>query len=164
MCTTRLNAGIRMFNFCTICLFLFVMTFGACTGSQVSPTSQTSPQYMSISVFPNQTVFVEATISDNKFVSLKRVESVSNPNITLTFKLSSMDGGKSMMLSVKNPFASNVKYNIDMVDFKGNLHHTSSCPAIARGGAFEDWPHPIPELRVSNFRFLEAPENMHCTY
>jgi len=101
---------------------------------------------MSISVFPNQTVFVEATVNDKKFVSLKRVDSVSDPNITMTFRFFSTDGGKSMMLDVKNPFDRFVKYNIDMVDFKGNLHHTSSCPVLSRREGFEFWPHPIPEL------------------
>jgi transposase len=58
---------------------------------------------------------------------------------------SSMDGNKSMMLSVKNPFGCFVKYNIDMVDVKGILHHTSSSPVLARGTVYKSWPHPIPE-------------------
>ena len=52
---------------------------------------------------------------------------------------------KSMMLSVKNTCGSFVEYNIDMVDVKGNLHHTSSSPVLARGAVYESWPHPIPE-------------------
>ena len=129
---------------------------------QMAPTSVTPSQDMSISVFPNQTIFVEATVYDNKFVSLKRVDTVSDPNITMSFRFLSTDGGKSMTLRVKNPFDRNVKYNIDMVDFKGNLHHTSSCPLYRE--AFEMWPHPIPELRISNFRFLEPDEKTGCIY
>jgi len=152
-------------KFRTLCLFFCVITFGACTGSQVSPTSQTSSQYMSISVFPNQTLFVEATVYDNKFVDLRRVDSVSDQNITMTFRLFSTDGGKSMTLNVKNPFDSFVKYNIDMVDSKGLLHHTSSCPVLSRREVYEFWPHPIPELRISNFRFLEPGEKQGlCIY
>jgi len=153
-------------DFRTTCLFLCVVTFGACTGNQVSPTSQISSRYMSISVFPNQTVFVEATVYDNKFASLKRVDSVSDPNITMTFRFFSRDGGKSMTLNVKNPFGRFVKYHIDMVDLKGNLHHTSSCPVLSRREVFEFWPHPIPELRITNFRFLEpdADEENACIY
>jgi hypothetical protein len=119
---------------------------------------------MNISIFPNQKVFVEATVYNNKFLSLKRVDSISNPNITLTFQFASMDGGKSMTLSVKYPLGSVVKYNMDMVDFKGNLHHTSSCPVAARVEGFELWPHPIPELRITNFRFLKPDEASVCAY
>jgi hypothetical protein len=74
-----------------------------------------------------------------------------------------MDGNTSMMLSVKNPFGSFVKYNIDMVDAKGNLHHTSSRPVLTRGAVFESWPHPIQELRITNFRFLKPEDAIVCT-
>jgi hypothetical protein len=153
-------------NLPTICLFLCVMISGACADSQVSPTPQTSSQHTSISVFPNQNVFVEATVDDNKFVSLKRVDSVSDPSTTMTFRFYSTDGGKSMTLNVKNPFDRFVKYHIDMVDLKGHPHHTSSCPVLSRLEVFEFWPHPIPELRITNFRFLEpdADEANVCIY
>src|SRR5215831_650563 len=162
MCRIRLSAGITRINFCTVCLLLLVMTLGACAGGRFSPTSGTSSQDMSISIFPNQSVLVEATVYDKKFVNLKRVDSVSNPNITMTFRFYSTDAGKSMTLNVKNPFDRFVKYHIDMVDIRGNLHHTSSC-AVNRE-AFEMWPHPIPELRISNFRFLEPDEKTGCIY
>ena len=163
MCGIRLNTGITINNFRTITLCLFVLMLAACTGGQFSPTSVSSSQDLNISMFPNQNVFVEATAYDNKLLSLKRVDSITNPSKTLTFTFAGMDG-KSMMLSVKNPFDSRLKYNIDMVDSKGNLHHTSSCPAVAQGWGFELWPQPIPELRITNLRFLKPDEEIVCNY
>ena len=115
-----------------------------------------------ITIKPQNKVYAELTITDGEIVNVIQAESVLNPEKTVTFEFSETDHGT--MLSVQNPFEQPIKYHINMVDFSGNFHQTSSCPVMAGGGAFESWPHPIPQLVVSNFRFLGDDQGFTCTY
>ncbi|NVJ61073.1 MAG: hypothetical protein HWE27_11830 [Gammaproteobacteria bacterium] len=117
-----------------------------------------------LSLLANEKVFIEAELIDGRFVNFKMVEEITNPEKTIVFNFTQMEGKVDMMLSVKNPFPKRMKFHLDMIDFKGNLHKTSSCPVIARGGVFEMWPHAIPELLVSNIRALEESDSMSCVY
>jgi hypothetical protein len=51
-----------------------------------------------------------------------------------------------------------------MMDFSHKPHQTSSCPAVARGSAYESWPHPIPELIISGLRLLDDKGEVSCIY
>ena len=117
-----------------------------------------------ISLLPGETVYVEADLVDGKAVNLKSVSSIEKPESTLTFTFEQEDDDIGMVLSVKNPFSANLKYHLDMIDFQGIPHHTSSCPAIATGGAYEMWPHPIPEIVVSDIHVVTEKEGFGCVY
>ena len=150
-------------------MIILLALLSGCAANQPNPapeaaTNSATESSTQISIFPDEQVYVEATVKDNKIVSIRNVHTLSNPGSTLTFKFSKMDGGKGMMLSVKNPLDNAIKYHIDMVDFKGGLHHTSSCPNMAGLSVFESWPHPIPEIRITNFHFAASNEGSVCIY
>lgn len=113
-----------------------------------------------LSLLPGDTLYIEAVVMNGVVSGFYQVDQIQDPDSTLVFEFSQLD----MMLTVKNPFSQMLKFNADMVDFQGNLHPTSSCPVMAGGNAFEHWPHAIPELRLSNFRTLEATDSVNCEY
>jgi len=140
-----------------IALFLTVLA-GCSSQAEKIPANQSSSE---ITILPSEEVFVSAELVDGKIENVARVPKNVNPNQTIVFKFEKSDMG--MMLSVKNPFPVPIKYHINMIDAKGNPHQTSSCPAIAKGGAFENWPHPIPQLSISNIHVIEG-GNFNCVY
>ena len=97
-------------------------------------------------------------------VGLKKVSNITDQSSTLTFNFMKSDNGKSMILSVKNPLPSPVKCHIDMVDYQGRLHDTSSCPVLGGLSIYESWPHPIPEIRITDFHFASEKEKTVCVY
>jgi hypothetical protein len=117
-----------------------------------------------LSLFPGDKVYIEADLIEGQFVNLKQVDEIFSPEKTFTFDFQQMEDEVNMTLSVKNPFSKLIKFHLDMIDFAGEAHQTSSCPVIAGGGVFEMWPHAIPELVVSNLRSLEDTEKMTCIY
>jgi hypothetical protein len=115
-----------------------------------------------IEITPEQKLFVEIIVENGKVVQLLPVTEIKKSDITATFNFTKLD--KGMMLSVNNPFPKSMKYNIDMIDSKGNAFQTSSCPVGAGISVFESWPHPITKLEIKNFRFLEDTEEIKCVY
>lgn len=117
-----------------------------------------------ISLLPGDKVYVEAEFNDDMVTKLTQVSEIVNAEKTIVFDFKQMDGKVDMMLSIKNPFEKFIKFNLDMVDFAGQPHQTSSCPVLAGGLAFEAWPHPIPEIIVTNVMFLNDGEPLVCKY
>lgn len=116
----------------------------------------------SITISPNIKYFAEVTVEDNKITKVALVDSIKNPEITITFDVTEMD--KGTMLIAENPFKETIKYSVDMIDRKGKAYPTSSCPVIPKGSAIENWPHPIPHLIIKNFHFLDKKSNVGCEY
>jgi hypothetical protein len=140
----------------------FTALLAGCTASH-QPLTQKTPNTTAIfSIFPGAPIYAEATVNDDGNISLTEVDKVVNPSITLTFNFTKYDS--SMMLSVKNPLNKTIKYHLDMIDYKGNPHNTSSCAVIAGLSVFESWPHPIPEIRISNTHVASKNEEGMCTY
>jgi len=116
-----------------------------------------------ISILPGDELFIEADEVDGKLINFRQVDAIVNQNVTLTFSLSQMSTGLGMMLSVSNPFAKNIKYHLNIIDFSGRPHQTSSCPVRAGLSVFESWGHPIPELILSDMHFVEQ-DAASCIY
>ncbi|QDP01224.1 hypothetical protein [Thalassotalea sp. PS06] len=120
-----------------------------------------------ISILPGESFLVEAELVDGKLVNLKEVKENSNPAKTIAIDFQQMDDSVHMMLSVSNPFENvALKFNMDMIDFTGTPHETSSCPILPRGSGFETWPHPIPELVLTNPVTIDVSEmkTVNCVY
>lgn len=121
----------------------------------------------SISIMPGESFFVEADLVDNRLVNLREVPEIKHPEKTITLSFTQSGPGLGMILSLKNPFDDvALKFNMDMVDFEGNPHRTSSCPALANASIYESWPHVIPELIISNPVAIPASEmtSVSCVY
>lgn len=137
---------------------LFLSACATAPGSGTSP----SVDAPAIAVQAGQKVYVELEMSNGEITGIKQVSEIRHPDITMTFNFTKADFG--MMLSVKNPASVAVKYHIDMLDYDGKLHKTSSCPVPAGLSVFESWPHPIPEIRVKDFRALPSGATVGCVY
>ena len=147
--------------------FLFLLSLSflcACTGAR--STNATTPNVGStqLSILAGEQVYVEVAVQNKMIVGIKKVRNVIDPNNTMNFKFMKDENRKIMTLSVENSLTSPVKYHIDMVDYRGGLHNTSSCPVLAGKSVFEIWPHPIPEIRVTNFHFASEEEETICIY
>ena len=121
-----------------------------------------------ISVFPGETIYVEAEASGNRLVNLRAVEAIEHPEKTLTFQFSQKPGPPSMMmLVVTNPFKQTMKYHASMMlPTSDKLAKTSSCP-VGGGGrmAFESWPSAIIQLVLFDFRLLgEGTQQTACEF
>ena len=144
--------------------FLSLSFLCACTGARSTNAATPIVASTQLSIFPGEQVYVEVAVQDNVIVGIQKVSNIIDPKSTMNFQFVRDDNRKLMTLTVENPFATPVKYHIDLVDYQGKLHHTSSCPVLAGGSVYETWPHPIPELRITNFHFASGEEQTVCIY
>jgi len=117
-----------------------------------------------LSVLPNEKLFIEAELQNDTLTNYRWVESNQHPDKTLVISLTQMEGALSMLLTLKNPFDVILKYHLDLVDFEGELHPTSSCPVLPGISAFETWPHAIPELIISEVHVIPESQAQTCVY
>lgn len=118
-----------------------------------------------ISILPGEELLIEADLLEgDRLGNFRQVTAMQNPEKTIRFSFTQMDTSVGMMLSVQNPFSFPIKYNLDMIDFEGNPHQTSSCPVGGNMSVYEMWPHPIPELILSNMRVLAESAKSVCIY
>lgn len=118
-----------------------------------------------LSILPGDVLLIEAEVIDGQRIgNFKLVAENVNPDKTIRFSFTQMDSSTGMMLSVKNPFPFNIKYHLNMIDFKGKPHQTSSCPVRQNLSVYESWPHPIPELILTDMRILKDGDNLRCIY
>ncbi len=111
-----------------------------------------------VTVVPGDTVYIVGEIADDKLINLEAVANPKEgvPTITISFS-QHLDGENRMMvLMVKNPFDRPLKYHAGMqvIDNEGLLKTTTCAvrPGLTTG---ESWPHPIVELQLFDFRFLD---------
>ncbi|MFZ6743954.1 hypothetical protein ACO0LC_12050 [Undibacterium sp. JH2W] len=116
-----------------------------------------------ISVFPGETVFVEASII-NGAISLKQaVSSNAHPERTLVFKFQQMDKQKDMLLEVENPFPEDIKFKMGyMQTDSSKIYATSSCPVRGKLKLFEHWPYPIYQLLITQAKVLSQSDKRVC--
>jgi hypothetical protein len=112
-----------------------------------------------ITVYPNETVNVEARLAEGRLVELVAVREVRDPARTLAFDLKQdpkLGDGTHMMLQVKSPFPGVLKYRLGMMLPSGDeIRKTSSCPLRSGIPVFEHWPHPIFQLVAADFRAVD---------
>lgn len=161
LCMYRVVLSREIMRIALVTLLLVCALFG-CSATVQTQSTATVMANTVLSVTPGSPIYAEATINNDGSIMLVKVDRIRDPKNTVTFDFSKSDNG--MMLSVKNPLDKEIKYHLDMIDFKGNPHITSTCPVGAGRSAFEMWPHPIPELRVSNVHVALNSEQGICIY
>ena len=113
-----------------------------------------------ITVFPGETVTVEARVEGERLVDLAAVETSTHPERTLVFTLNqepSIGDGTGMVLKVQSGFLGVPKYRLGLMRLDSHrLLKTSSCPLNQGQAAFEQWPEPISQIVASSFRFVDA--------
>lgn len=109
-----------------------------------------------VSIFPGETLFVEADRDENRLVNLRAVKRVRDPDRTLELKFWQDKGKPDMFLKVNNPFPKTMKYHAVMMLLDSDkLYKTSSCPVLAGKIAIESWPHAVFELLLFDFRLVK---------
>jgi hypothetical protein len=113
-----------------------------------------------ITVYPGETVYVEASIEGDSLVGLTAVPTKVHPEKTLVFRLRQDPGigdGAGMILQVESPFAEVLKYRLAMMLPTGDeLVKTSACPLHPAKTVYESWPHPIYQIVATDFRVVDA--------
>jgi hypothetical protein len=146
-------------------LLLFLVACGSTGAAEKRSSSEPRPPALkgqSLTIFSGETLFVEAERAGDELRLERIVERPVHPERTLTFKFRET-GYRNMMLTVENPFDKALKFDLGMAAHAGGpFSRTSSCPVIARGSVFENWPHPIAQLVVVRFRFLADDTEMRC--
>jgi hypothetical protein len=108
-----------------------------------------------ITVLPGETLLVEAEERAGRLENLKPVVAMRVPERTLVIKFKQRENSVNMALTVSNPFPRHLRYSIGMiVPGQDGALQTSSCPAIPKGQAFEQWPHPIFQLIIRDLVLL----------
>lgn len=132
---------------------------------QTIPLYWPAAQGNQISILPGDELLIEAELlAGNMLGNFKQVTEIHNPEKTIRFSFTQQESGVGMMLSVKNPFPFQIKYRLNMIDFSGNPHPTSSCPVRANISVYELWPHPIPELILTEMHRQKDSDSMSCVY
>ena len=145
-------------------LSLFLLLIAGCLPAHTTDRSAAVGEDAPLSIHPGEQIYFAITMDNNTIVDARIVDAITDPESTLILKLIEMDDGKGMILSVENPLTVAIKYHINMVDYQGKLHATSSCPVGAGLSVYEAWPHFIPELRFTNIHVASEEEKTRCIY
>lgn len=138
-----------------------ILFLSGCTAGDTKENSRVAVSVGEISVLSEVKAVVLITSVESKITDVNQVKDDLEIQGDITFSLSKM-GDNGMMLSVQNSLNMIIKYDIEMIDYQGVRHYTSSCPVMPGGGVFESWGHTIPELKISNFRILNESETVLC--
>ncbi len=133
-------------------------------GSKYDQTFEAMPviQENGVMVYGGHTLYFEADIEGDLLVDFKWVQSIVNPNKTVSATLQQMDDG-GMMLALKNPFDKPLKFSMGIMPLdREELYSTSSCPVMAKGGSYEMWPYPIFQVWLASPRLLSENDSMSC--
>jgi hypothetical protein len=147
----------------------WILPFLVACGSTGAAEKRSSPdprppalKGQSLTIFPGETIFVEAERVGDELRLERIVERPERPERTLSFKFREV-GYRNMMLTVENPFDRPLKFDLGIAAHAGGpFSKTSSCPVIAGGSVFENWPHPIAQLVIVRLRFLADDTAMRC--
>jgi hypothetical protein len=137
------------------------------TGGEWGLTTQLFPYVDDgqIILYPGETIEVEFA-ADGKAMDKPRFARVVGSSAVVppkegvavfSFELKQLDGKPDMMLTIKSTLGFPVKYDAHMFTFGKDgpqSAYTSSCPIIARGAAFETWPHEIGMIVLTDFRVV----------
>jgi len=119
-----------------------------------------------ISIFAGETLYIEATEGEEGPTDFVQVKTIRNPERTLVFKFEQqkdVGDGKSMLLTVKNPFSKTLRYKLGMMPLDmEKLVKTSSCPVAGGQSVFESWPYPIFQIVIGKIHFQKKDDDGSC--
>jgi len=106
-----------------------------------------------VNILLGEKVNVEFDEEANKLTNARYVEQIKSAEKTVTFELLEIENG--IILSVKNPFSKDIIYDCLIQNYKtGKLQSTSIIPVRSKLLSFESWAEPIPQVVISNVRFV----------
>ena len=109
-----------------------------------------------LQIYPNEHLFIETEINNDKIITMKVVKENKNPSKTIEIEFSqNISGRKSegTTLHVSNPFSKNLNYNAMMyIVGKDKWIRTSIIPIKPKLQNFEMWNDTIISLVLSDWR------------
>lgn len=113
-----------------------------------------------VTVYPGEKFAFTGEVKQGRLVDLRHV-GLDAPEPKVVVDFSSSDGQAS--LTVTSSFGVILKYRAGMVlPGADRPQRTSSCPVMARGGAYEMWPQRIEVLLLDSFRVLTPSAQAVC--
>jgi hypothetical protein len=116
-----------------------------------------------VAIYPGEQVFIEVEQSPEGLRLIRAVSEIQNPGITLSFRLHQEGANPETYLEVNNPLPVPIKFRMGMmVPDSADIYATSSCPVMAGLASYEQWPHPIFQLLVTDARILSEHDSQEC--
>jgi hypothetical protein len=121
----------------------------------------------SVTVFPGDTIRLEAGEGANAFKNLKPVAAAEHPErtITITFRQElRADAKPAMALTIINPFGAKLSYAALTVRSgdPATVAGADVCPAAAAAASRQEWPGLVTDVVLNDFRLLEPDEEPSC--
>jgi hypothetical protein len=113
---------------------------------------------MYLTIYPGETLFVEADVVNDSIVKLTVVKEVKNKDKTITLKFEQTAKKENsqvhemMMLAITNPFNKKLVYKANIyLPLKDKIVPTSIIPVMAKLKNFEVWPDIIGTIFLHSF-------------
>ena len=112
-----------------------------------------------LQIYPGEKVLIEAEFTNGKAVSMKVVKDNKHPNKTIeVFFYQNVENKKhkGMMLSIKNPFNTTLKYEAKIFLMKENKWtSTNVYPVKTNLISYETWPDLIVTIALDEWHLLK---------
>ena len=118
---------------------------------------------LNVSVYPGETHFITARMSDRQIVDLVPLTVGTTEANGLSVSMSqekTKDGELATLLKVTNLFGLPLRYEAYMdMDGSNEFRYTSSCPVGPGLTSYEHWPHAVVQIVMTNVRLLLESES-----
>lgn len=110
-----------------------------------------------IQLYPGETVYIEVHQENGNIKSMKAVNEIKNPAITLTISLTQSikkEAHELIMLKVTNPFSTQLIYQAKIFLLTHNKWVDTDVLPVEPGlSSFETWPDIITSIGLGNWTF-----------
>jgi len=107
-------------------------------------------------VFYGETIYVEATVVDNKITEFKKVDQVTDASKTIVITLGegALGGNNSADMKISNPFDKTITYKAEMKTPKKmkEFIETSVVPIYPKIYSLEMWPYKIEVIMLTKIQ------------
>jgi len=116
-----------------------------------------------LSIYPGETLFVEASIENEKLTLERAVPTNERPESTLRFEFKQASGEPDMLLVIRNPFEVPVRFRMGLMRPDSNvILATSSCSVPPKLSLVEHWPYPIFVLVLADPEVVGPTDSVAC--
>ncbi|HWU43119.1 MAG TPA: hypothetical protein VN132_06765 [Bdellovibrio sp.] len=109
-----------------------------------------------VNVANEEVVHVKVNQKDGKVISLEYSSVPADIEISFNVKRAVPASSTTMVIksNLDKPFIYSILVNAPKSDWR--FFATSSCPVKAKMSTYENWPHPISQVVLRNFRFVNT--------
>lgn len=143
----------------TITTFIFLFNASILLAQNVNTTIKTNPQRVfndTLLVFYGETIYFETTMNNDKIISYKQVNHISDSSKTIEIKVEAGFNGKnSTMMTFRNPFERELNYKAQIKADKKNavFEPTSVIPISPKIFSMELWGFKAEAIMLAGIKF-----------